>query len=172
MASPGSKSKSIKWPILYVFTGVVDAVQLAITFTGIGIAVSEVVEVIMPFIIIPALQFTGTSLITRPGRLLSVMGAVGLDAITGGVAPFWIVDIWYIHRDVKKEDAEYLAQQEKEQSFQNITRQALNVDGKRMPQSQTSDGTQPPLIKDGVRAPNGGMKPPIIRDIKPPVLTK
>ncbi len=170
MATPGNKSKGIKWPILYVFTGGIDLLQIIITFTGIGIVVSEFIEGAMPFILIPALQFTGTDLISRPSRVLSIVGAVGLDAITGGVAPFWIVDIWYIHSDVKREDAEYRAQQEKEQSLRNVTRQALNVDGTRRPQSDTSNTAQPPLVKDGVRAPYGGMKPPIMSDVKPPII--
>ncbi len=167
MATPGRKSKGFKWKFLYVFTGAVDLAQLIMTLTGVGVVISEAIEGIMPFVLIPVL---GKTLLTRPQRIFSLVGALGLDAVTGGAAPFWILDIWDIHRDVKKEDAEYNAQQEQEMMLQAADAQALNSeDGVRQPRvimqgnSNTSTSSSggsariinPPLNINGTRRPTG-----------------
>ena len=132
MAAPGNKGKGFKWTLLYIFTGVVDLVQIIIDFTGIGIVVSEAIEAAMPFIIFVTLQiFFKISLISKPSRLLSIIGATGFGFITGGIAPFWILDIWYLQRSVKAEDAQYTAEQ----------------------YSSNRAGNQHPLYQDGIGRP-------------------
>lgn len=104
MANP--KGRGVKWIVLYVITGVVDVVQIIIDFTGFGIAVSEAIEAIMPFVLIGLLMLFRIPIFSHPKRLLSILGALVVDAATGGVAPLWIADVLYLHRDVRREDAQ------------------------------------------------------------------
>jgi len=194
MAIPGRKSKGFKWWFFFGFTGAIDVLQILIDLTGIGVILSEIIEIAMPFILIPAFQFSGISLISRPTRILSMGGALGLDAITGGAAPFWILDIWYIYMDVKKEDAEYLEQQKQEQMTQMADFEAYNVEGVRAPRMElqqngdtsTSSSARNariinvPFNYNGARAPRketnplvnrsqrGNLKPSIGSDVRPP----
>ncbi len=155
MASKGNKGKGIKWKLLYAITGIIDAIQLIIDFTGVGILISEILEIIMPFVLIGYLKIIcRVSMITKPIRLLSIVGATGLDAVTGGAAPFWVLDVWYIHNDVKKEDAEYNAAIQQEMMVKEVS-DSMNQDGVRTP-SQTAK----PLNSGGVRAPTFNSKPP------------
>jgi uncharacterized membrane protein len=158
MAAKGNKGRGAKWIILYVFTGLVDLFQIIATLTGVGIFVSEAIEGAMPFFLIGTFQFLfKISMITHPTRLLSIIGATGLDAITGGIAPFWIVDVWYVQSTVKKEDATANAQQEQEELLQNNIRRPLYEDGARQPQARPSESTSQAVNIDGVRPPNGGL---------------
>lgn len=111
----------------------------------------------MPFIMVLVFQFIiKASIITKPARLASIAGALGLGAITGGIAPFWIVDVWYIHRSVKIEDAEYQAQNAEQELLSNNVRQTLYRDGVRQPQKQQAQDESPRNV-DGIRAPRGGL---------------
>lgn len=161
MSTNGNRSKGIGWIIMYIFTGAVDLFQIFVSATGIGIVASEFVEFAMPFILIFVFQFIiKASVITKPDRLGSIAGALGLGALTGGIAPFWIVDVWYIQRSVKKEDAEYNRQEQKQQLLTNNTRQTLYRDGVRQPQrlGQGEGNDSGPQYKEGIRTPNGGLK--------------
>ena len=152
------KSKGLKWILLYGITGLVDLTQIIVTFTGIGIVVSEALEIVMPFFLIGVFQFLfKISLISHPSRLLSIVGATGFDAITGGIAPFWIIDVWYIQRTVRKEEAEINAMKQAE-LLQNNIRRPLYIDGMRQPQNIESEVISRPINIDGVRPPNGGLK--------------
>lgn len=161
MSTNGNRSKGVGWIIMYLFTGVVDLVQIFVSATGFGIALSEGIELAMPFILIFVFQFIiKASVITKPDRLGSIAGALGLGALTGGIAPFWIVDVWYIHRSVKKEDAKYNRQEQKQQLLANNIRQTLYKDGVRQPQrpEQDEDNDSGPRYKEGIRIPNGGLR--------------
>lgn len=161
MSSPGRKSKGVGWLFMYAFTGAVDLFQTIVSATGIGIAASELIEFSMPFILIFVFQFIiKASIITKPARLASIAGALGLGAITGGIAPFWIVDVWYIHRSVKVEDAEYQSQSAEQELLSNNVRQTLYQDGIRQPLKQRPENESPresPRNVDGIRPPRGGL---------------
>lgn len=161
MSTTGNRSKGIGWLIMYLFTGAIDLFQIIVSATGIGIVASEVVEFAMPFILIFVFQFViKASVLTKPDRLASIAGALGLGALTGGIAPFWIVDVWYIHRSVRKEDAEFNKQEEKQKLLTNNVRRTLYQDGVRQPQKLEQDegNDSRPQYKEGIRAPNGGLK--------------
>jgi hypothetical protein len=96
-------------------------------------------------------------MIKHPSRLLSLLGVAGLEAITGGIAPAWVVDVWYINRTVKAEEAGTDSNSEVSALLQNNIRKPLYEDGIRKPQSNTPN--IPTKINiNGVRPPNGGLK--------------
>ena len=152
------KKKTLRWLVLFVVTGFVDLVQIIIDFTGVGIVVSEVLEIITPLVLVGLLMLFRIPIFTHPKRLLSILAVGAGDALTGGIAPFWILDVWYIYSDVKKEEAELQEQQEKEMMLSNITRQPLYRDGIRQSSSQTNRSNNPqPMNKLGIRPPKGGL---------------
>jgi len=159
MSSPERRSKGIGWLLMYAFTGAVDLFQIIVSATGIGIGASEIVEFSMPFILIFIFQFIiKASILTKPARLASIAGALGLGAITGGIAPFWIVDVWYIHRSVKMEDAMYAEEESKTELLQNNIRTPLYGDGIRQPRNSTIETQSRSRNVDGIRPPNGGLR--------------
>ncbi|MFA6315489.1 MAG: hypothetical protein WC648_03945 [Candidatus Paceibacterota bacterium] len=161
MASIGNKAKGGGWLILYIITGVVDIFQIFATATGVGIVASEALEAIMPFVLAGTLQFLlKVSLISHPSRLLSIIGATGFDALTGGVAPFWILDVWYVQRTVKSEDTEVLSEMNKEAFMKQNIAQPLYSNGRRNVTTSNIENTENqsrPVVMDGVRAPGGGL---------------
>ena len=163
-----SKIGKGEWIGLYVFAGIVDVTQWVIDFVGallsgvaigeILLALSEMTDPIVGMGLAGYFQIRGVSLITHPSRLISLIGVTGLEAVTGGIAPAWILDVWYIHNTVKKEDAEIKAKKEQEESSQNNTRRFKNNDGVR--DDTQEDGSEdemdklPPLNQEGIRKPN------------------
>lgn len=133
----GKKKSNLRWIVLFGITGTVDAVQFVIGFTGVGIAVSEILEVVTGPVLIGLFVLFKISIFNKPKRIASLLGLALGDAITGGFAPFWVVDVWYIYSDVKKEEAEAEAQQQEEAMLSNSIRQPLYRDGARMPRQQT-----------------------------------
>jgi hypothetical protein len=145
------------WLSLYVIAGVIDIVQFLIDFTGIGIGVNEIAD---PFIGAAAagyFQWRGVSMISHVSRLVSLLGVTALEELTAGVAPAWIVDVWYIHRSVKQEEATEKAAREQEEFMVASMQQPLNEDGMRAPGIQNNSTTPQPAYMDGVRAPGGGL---------------
>ncbi len=150
-----NKGSGWKWWILYFITGTVDIIQLLIGWTGIGTIISEGLELFMPFLLIGSLLLMKISLLQYPVRLVSILGITGLDAATGGIAPFWVLDVWYLQHSVKKEDFENI-------SVTNQTKVQSNYplvqDGTRRPAppplpESTRNASAKPLINNGVRAP-------------------
>lgn len=129
------KKKTLRWITLYTVSGVVDIVQIIIDFTGIGVAVSEALEIAMPFVLIGLL---GLFRIFSVKRVLSVAVTDAGDALTGGFAPFWIFDVWYIHRDVRITEAMQRAAEEGDAMLQPMA--PLNQDGVRAPATTTGTG--------------------------------
>ena len=155
MAEVQQKS-SFRWIVLFTFAGVIDLAQIVIDLTGVGIAVSELLELITGPTLIGLFYLFKVSIFTKPNRIASLLGLALGDAITGGIAPFWVVDVWYIRRDVMKEEAGEAAQQEQEDMLSNIVRQPLYKDGARQPRVVQSSGPQQ-LNRGGIRAPGGGL---------------
>lgn len=135
------KKKYIRWIVLFVVTGVVDIAQILLDLTGVGVAVSEAIEIAMPFVM------AGILLIFKILNVqtgISVAIAVVTDAITGGFAPFWIGDAWYVYRKVRKQEA---AQANTDDA--NAQSGPLNRAGVRSPAGQRA-----PLNANGVRSPS------------------
>jgi hypothetical protein len=161
-----SKIGKGEWVLLYVVTGIIDIAQFLIGFFGawlsafaVGLILIAINEAADPFIggaLVVYFQLRGVSLIKHPSRLLSLIGVAGLEEVTGGIAPAWIVDIWYIHRTVKQEDAEMAAQQAQEIAIQGDARQPMYQNGQRLPVSQSDEPIKPANM-DGIRAPGGGL---------------
>ncbi len=150
-----SKIGKGEWLGLYVIMGIIDILQFlgdlllteAFFIPEAGSAVAD------PFIGVALggyFQWRGVDMIRQPKRILSLIGVAGLEEISGGIAPAWIVDVWYIQRSVRMEDAQLNAQREQEIGQM---RQHYNKNGRREPEIERagdqSDNT--PLYKDGVR---------------------
>jgi hypothetical protein len=86
-----------------------------------------------------------------------LLGVAGLEAITGGIAPAWIVDVWYINRTVKAEEVGADSDNEVSTLLQNNIRKPLYENGIRKPQPNTPNTPQK-LNINGIRPPNGGLK--------------
>ena len=162
-----SKIGKGEWLLLYAVTGIIDLAQFLIGFFGawlsafaFGLILIAINDAADPFIggaLVVYFQLRGVSLIKHPSRLFSLIGVAVLEEGTGGIAPAWIVDIWYIHRTVKKEEAESAAQQEQEATLQSSVNQPLYQNGMRLPESQIPEPSGPAVV-DGVRAPGGGLQ--------------
>jgi len=147
----------MRWVVLYGFAIIVDIVQILIDLTGIGIAISEAMEVVTGPALIGLFSLFKIPIITKPKRIASLLGLALGDAITGGIAPFWVVDVWYIHSDVKKEEAAEQARQEREMMLGNTIRQPLYRDGIRQSTSSQTQIGNSRINKDGIRASSGGL---------------
>lgn len=156
MAQPVKKSRT-RWPVLFVVSGTVDLIQIVIDFTGVGVVVSEIMEGVTPFLLLGLFKIYKINILNNPKRLGSMFVSLAGDAITGGFAPFWILDVYYIYRDVKATEAAEEAQQQQEMLLRSASRQPLYVDGARAPQQRNAN--LGPAVVDGIRQP-GRTSPP------------
>lgn len=150
------------WIVLYVTAGIIDLLQFLIGFFGvllseiaIGLVLIAINEYADPFIgaaIAIQFQLRGVSMFSNWKRMASLLCVTGIDELTGGMASLWILDIWYIHSDVRKEKAMADAQKREQELLSSASRQALNRDGVRKPTPQLRQETRPANI-DGVRPP-------------------
>jgi hypothetical protein len=161
-----SKIGKKEWWFVYGVAGTIDAVEfltdLFLTeFFAVPEAVWTIVDRVVGIIAVAYFELRGVRIITHPSRLLSMVGVQGLEFITGGAAPAWVVDVWYIKKSVMAEEAAIKAQKEQEEMLQNVTVQAAYQDGMRQP---TKNVTSPsgPLHKEvngkSYRLPQGGIK--------------
>ncbi|MEK7641995.1 MAG: hypothetical protein AAB365_03325 [Patescibacteria group bacterium] len=150
------KKKTIQWAILYIVAGVVDIVQILITFTGVGVIISELLELITGPVLLGLLLLFRIPIFNKPTRLISLMAFALGDAVTGGIAPFWTFDVWYIYNDVKKEEAQIQAQQQQKSLLSNSIRSPRNVGGVRQPAGSSATAALR-VNKGGVRPPSGGL---------------
>ncbi len=152
-----SKISKGEWAFIFVIAALIDVVQFVIGFLGVGIAINEVADPIIGITLLGYFQIRGVSIIKHPSRLISLLGVAGLEAITGGIAPAWVVDVWYINRTVKAEEAGADSNSEVSALLQNNMRKPLYQNGIRKPQSSTP-AIPPKLNINGIRPPNGGLK--------------
>ncbi len=173
------KDKSKHWVLLYTFAGGMDIIQfvfielILVWFFGIGALVNEILDPIVGIIIALWIQFIKkVSLISRPGRLISLIGTEALAALTGGIAQLWILDVWYIHSTVKKEEAELRAQEEQEKMSQSSNVPLYSNGARRPGNPDGASRATNPKNNAGTRAPGGTVKPSVPRllDIKPPLI--
>jgi hypothetical protein len=159
-----SKIKGWEWKGLFVVTGFIDAVQFFgdLFLTEAAFApeiVSEVVDPAIGILLCLYFELRGVQIVKQPKRLFSLLGITGVEELTGGLAPAWTLDVWYIYRNVKSEEAAQKANQEQMRAAATI-RQTLNQEGRRepAPSTQTASSGGPgvtrtirPLNVDGVR---------------------
>lgn len=142
-----SKIGKKEWIALHVLTGLLDIFQIAIDlflteFFAAPEVLNEFIDVVVGIAMLAYFPLRGVSLIKHPSRIASILGMEVLTDITGGAASFWILDIWYIHKNVKKEEAEEKAKKELAIRMA-IDRQALNQNGVRLPETQTTTSYAP-----------------------------
>lgn len=147
--------------LLYATTGCIDLFQIVIDlgfteFLGAPEEINEFIDAGVGIGLAIYFQLRGVSLLKHPSRLFSLLGMEVLTDGTGGMASFWIADIWYMHKTVKQEDAEMAAQREQEAMLQGNVRQPLYQGGMRQPEAQTTEPEGPVNI-DGIRPPGGGL---------------
>ncbi|MDB5259669.1 MAG: hypothetical protein JWO73_877 [Candidatus Taylorbacteria bacterium] len=143
------------WMVLFAVAGIIDAVEfltdlLLTEFFAIPEAVWEIADRIFGILLIAFLEYKNVDVIKNFKRLASMIGVQGAEALTGGAAPAWIVDVWYIYKDVMREEAEAEAERQQQALLEKMQGEFHNEDGMRMPNKRM----QP--IHDGsdVRAPN------------------
>ena len=151
------EKKTLQWAILFGITGMIDVMQIIISWTGIGIMVSEAMEAAMPFILLGLLALFRIPIFSNPARLISILGVTIGDSITGGIAPFWFLDVLYLYYSVKKEDSRILAQQAEEDASSDNVRHPLYKDGVCGPDAQATGTLSQPANRNGIRPPNGGL---------------
>ncbi len=157
---------------MYIFAGGMDFIQLFIIelvlgWFGVGIAINEALDPIVGGALFVWIQvIKKVSLIQKPQRLISLVGTEAAAALTGGIAQFWVLDVWYIHNDTKKEDAE-AEQQEMLKNWKPESDKPaiqMNADGipTRMPNidnveenNSVNKRSTPPLNVGQVRMPSG-----------------
>ena len=152
----------VGWLSLYAIALTIDAVQflvgifeIPLSALGVGVALIAINEAADPFIGLLAVgyfQIKGVNVISNWKRMASLLCVGGIDELTGGIASLWFLDVWYIRRDVQREEARIRAEQEAQQQQQILAgvQQRLYVDGRRNPAPQ--DSAQP-AYKDGTRIP-------------------
>ena len=138
------------WTKLYVAAGILDIVQFFIDFTGIGVGINAFIDPVIGVGFITYLNHIGVKMFKHPSRLASMVGAGILEEFTGGIAPAWIMDIYYIHYSYRKEYAAY-EEQEKISELTANTRATAYNDGKRTPNNDTQSK---PLVENGYRRPS------------------
>lgn len=146
-----SKIGKVEWIFVYIIALILDIVQIIIDLFGVGIVINEIADPIIGVLFFAYFQFRGVSMIKHPSRILSLLGVAGLEEFTGGLAPAWVVDVWYIHRTVKQETAKVQAQKAEEEIYASPRRPAYQ-DGMRMPSNTNSNNTGP-ANNDGIRPP-------------------
>ena len=151
------------WIVLGAGAAVTDVAQFLIGF--FGVLLSEIVigaflvaanDVADPFIggaVALYLQLRGVSLIQQPSRLLSLLCVGGLDEITGGMASFWVLDIWYIYNSVQKQEAAEATTAEAAAFESQGRRRFANFAGRRNPSSRGRAGAIESVNRNGRRVP-------------------
>lgn len=140
------------WILLYIVAGFIDAIQFIIGFTGAGNAFNIFIDPFLGLALVIYLELRGVDIIKKPLRLFSVLGGFIFEMATFGMAPAWFVDIWLIHRSVKKgnlkEEKETLGALLKKMHIPKIVsgirlpnkrfdRNKMNSNGVRLPSKET-----------------------------------
>jgi hypothetical protein len=152
-----SKITKKEWTGVFAVAGALDVIQWVIDFTGVGIAVNEVADPIIGVIALGYFEWRGVSMIKHMSRALSLLGATALEDLTGSIAPAWIIDVWYIHKSVVREEAEERAQQTEAEFMKTNIQKPLYKDGARQPRNISDNSQSQPANMNGIRAPGGGL---------------
>ncbi len=141
-----SKIGIIEWIFVYIVAIIIDIVQiffpgadlLADVFIGIGF--------------FGYFKLRGLDLTKHPTRLISLLGfTAAAEFFSVGIAPAWIVDIFYIHQASRKDNAQFKQRQAEEEIYSNPRKPAYQ-DGVRLP-SNANYNSSSPVNENGVRPP-------------------
>lgn len=151
------------WIILGISALVIDIIQFLIGVFGVAlstvaigafiVAVNEAADPFIGIAIAGLLQWRGVNLIKYPSRLFSLLGVLGIDFITGGIASFWVLDIWYIYWTVAKEERAEKAAAAQASFLDQNARQPLNQGDRREPRGDDFNENSGPNHFDGMRRP-------------------
>lgn len=127
-----------QWKLHYAVAGVVDLLQIALdAFGPFGIAVNAFIDPVIGILLILYFWLRGFNIITHPKILLSLLCVAGLEEITGGIAPAWIADIWYIRKTILSEQGEVEPE---------IPKGVTLPRGSRLPPLNSKPGVRPPRL--------------------------
>jgi hypothetical protein len=152
-----SKIGKGEWKMLYAGTGFLDLVQIVLDFFAVGLAINPIMDFIFGFVLLGYFQIRGVNMLTKPSRVLSILGFEILDDITGGLAPAWIIDVWYIKRSVDQETAQYQSSAVQQDFLESHKRQPLYSNGSRRPAQSYRNENLGPRYSEGMRAPGGSL---------------
>ena len=152
-----SKIGKKEWTVLKISAGVIDVIQWLVDLTGVGVGVNEVADPIIGVLLVAYFQRRGVSMIKHPKRLLAMVAGTVIEMGTADIAPAWIFDVWYIHSNVKKEEAEEESLREQEEFLKQNLEQPLYANGRRNPRPNSATMSVRPAVMNGVRAPGGGL---------------
>ncbi|MDE2040893.1 MAG: hypothetical protein KGI59_00700, partial [Patescibacteria group bacterium] len=97
-----SKISTGEWVAVYCIAGIIDIVQwFLIPLVGADTIADPFIGILFALYF----QLRGVSMTRRISRLVSLVGTTALEEFSFSIAPAWIVDVWYIHRSVRQEDA-------------------------------------------------------------------
>ena len=170
------KIKKGEWILLYIVTGVIDVIQYILDFiVGPGEAINMVADAVIGVLLLGYFQFRGAAMFKHLGRAGSMVGMTALGELTAGVASFWILEVWYMQKSIKKEQALEQDAQGQEEMFANNVRQPAYVNGARQP--RTGNSNQPEQTGQRTRnnmplssktyANSGGVRAPSMSFQKP-----
>jgi hypothetical protein len=153
-----SKIGKKEWTALFIVMGIIDFIQFAIIelilvwFFGLGAAINEVLDPIVGASFAGYLLLRRVSPVTYWKSYASIIGMAGLEEITGGVAQLWILDVWYIKKNVQQIEGAVDDQKQAQTMRADANRQPTNAGGRREPPARipTSNRIQP-LNTDGIR---------------------
>jgi hypothetical protein len=134
------------WAATYTVVFIVDVIQFAIDFTGVGEVVNEFIDLPIGFLI--GFYFTrkGISMMT-PGRLGALAATFVAEELTFAALPLWVLDIAFTHFTVIAEDKAKAAALQKGPPKSGP--EPLNKGNVRLP-TKTNN---PPLNSGKVRSP-------------------
>lgn len=96
-----------QWKFHYAVAGFVDLLQIVLDgFGPIGIGINALMDPIIGALLILYFWFRDFNILTHPKILLSLLCVAGVEELTGGIAPAWIADIWYIQKTIVSEQGE------------------------------------------------------------------
>ena len=146
-----SKIGKVEWLFVYLVAGIIDFIQFFLP--GIGLISDFAIGVLF----VAYFQFRGVSLIKHHTRLASLLGVGIFETITFGVAPAWIMDIWYIHRTVRKENAKYNKEKSEKELPPGMIEPLYDGNGVRRPRKPENEDISRRNV-NGIRLPNGGLR--------------
>jgi len=165
-----SKIKTPEWAILYIFAVAIDIFQKLIDaglteFFAAPEAANELIDLGVAGLLLIYFPKRGVPIFSHIGRFASMLGMEALAAATGGFASFWCVEIYYMQRTVRREEAEEEAiKGEQTVLAVGAAQQYVNTEDDdgiavRLPSSTRAAAQKPRNLLDNIRPPNGGLSP-------------
>ncbi len=123
-----------EWWIIYAVTATLDFIQFVIIecilvwFFGAGALINEVLDPIVGILFALYLFLRGVSPAKYWKSYASILGMEALEELTGGAAQLWILDAWYIHKNIQQiEGAEQVRKEQEAFMQSNVQRPANQI---------------------------------------------